>query len=254
MVPVPKIYAFGERHARGDRQIAFARGRGDTSPRKAHDLRRADRRCEPFGECRASGQASCCLCPCVNGIPLIAYQNGFPRLGGRDGVRRYQKVEAVSALNWTVLARGRVAGERLEAPPKSGSRVVIHLGQSRFEGWRTSHGDRLDVVAAGSTRTDGAYVWDNRLPIQAAPAWLLKRIVSRPVNMTGHKSVTSGLTTRSETVFPEGQRNARLAQLAGSMRRKGCASEQISRMSRLCSVTRISGRPGSTIRGFWCRG
>lgn len=105
-------------------------------------------------------------------------------------------------------------------------------------------GDGGYVVAAPSKHASGlSYQWIKReAPLVAMPDWLIDLLAkSKPALVAAPK--TSGALAPEESVFPEGERNARLTSLAGTLRAKGLSVEEMEAALLVANRTRCRPEP-----------
>jgi putative DNA primase/helicase len=79
------------------------------------------------------------------------------------------------------------------------------------------------IVPPSIHPSGGVYKWQRSETIAPAPQWLLEKVIAASIrNVTSEKA-----TNNNGAVIPVGQRNAALASLAGTMRRRNMDSQSI---------------------------
>jgi hypothetical protein len=140
-----------------------------------------------------------------------------PRHGGDESLQQMQ--EEYGALPNCPTARTGGGGRHLYLAVPPGTSVKNRVGVMPGIDVR---GDGGYVVGVGSIHTSGrTYLWEkgkspSHLPVPPCPDWLLRMISEQPPPKL-----------KAEGRIPEGQRNATLTSLGGSMRRCGMSQEAI---------------------------
>ena len=143
---------------------------------------------------------------------------------GEDGAASIQELRNLHPEEWTeTLAVKTARGMHLYFEYAAGA--VIRNSASKLARGLDVRGAGGYVLVPPSVHPSGAvYQWagtGENMPVAPAPAWLIEVLsISAGRSTTTHAMV-------SNVIVPEGQRNARLTSLAGTMRRQGITPQGI---------------------------